>query len=57
MAQYYPAWHAKELDGMNRRLTPREYETVRDHLLELGFDAGFTQDLTSATEDYTPDFG
>ena len=56
MAQYYPVHRAAELAGMDRRLTAREYEAACDHLAALGFAAGFTQDLSSASSDYTPDF-
>ncbi|UCG43838.1 MAG: radical SAM protein [candidate division WOR-3 bacterium] len=56
MAQYYPCHRARELDGMNRRLTAAEYERVRKSFLKLGFEEGHTQDLSSAKKDYTPDF-
>ncbi len=56
MAQYYPTYRAAELPGMNRRLTADEYREVKDHLLALGFSEGFTQELSAAGSDYTPDF-
>lgn len=56
MAQYYPAHRAAELPGMNRRLSAGEYEEVHSHLLELGFEEGFCQELSSARREYTPDF-
>jgi len=56
MAQYYPAYRASELPGMNRRLSPAEYEEVRTHMLKLGFEEGYCQELSSASKDYTPDF-
>jgi len=56
MAQYYPCHRAKELEGMDRRLTAQEYGRVKERLLELGFEDGFTQDLSSAIREYTPDF-
>jgi len=56
MAQYYPAYRAAELPGMDRRLRPSEYARVRDRFVELGFEEGFTQQLSSASPDYTPDF-
>jgi putative pyruvate formate lyase activating enzyme len=56
MAQYYPTYRAAELSGMGRRLRPSEYAEVRDHFVELGFEEGFTQQLSSASADYTPDF-
>ncbi len=56
MAQYYPAYRAAELPGLNRRLLPAEYEAVRDHFETLGFEHGFVQELESASRDYTPSF-
>jgi putative pyruvate formate lyase activating enzyme len=56
MAQYYPTHRAAELPGMDRRLSPAEYATVRDHFESLGFEQGFIQQLDSASRDYTPDF-
>ncbi len=56
MAQYYPCHRAGELEGMDRRLTAAEYGRVKQRFLELGFEQGFTQDLSSAKKEYTPDF-
>jgi putative pyruvate formate lyase activating enzyme len=56
MAQYYPTYRAQELEGMNRRLRPSEYETIRQFFIELGFEQGFCQELSSASGDFTPDF-
>jgi len=56
MSQYYPVHRASELPGMNRHLSPEEYEDVRHWFAELGFDEGFAQDHSSASRDYTPDF-
>lgn len=56
MAQYYPTYRANELEGMNRRLRPSEYQEVYRHFLELGFKQGYCQELSSASPDYTPDF-
>ena len=56
MAQYCPTHRAADLPGMNRRLRPDEYDEVREHFEELGFDDGFAQELSSASREYTPDF-
>jgi putative pyruvate formate lyase activating enzyme len=56
MAQYYPVHRAAELPGMNRRVSPEEYEDVRRWLEKLDLDEGFTQDHSSASRYYTPDF-
>lgn len=55
MAQYYPTHRASELPGFNRRLLPAEYEQVRERFISLGLE-GFTQELASASSDFTPDF-
>lgn len=56
MSQYTPEF---ALDcphkSLHRRLTHFEYESVAQHALALGFD-GFTQSLSSAVKDYTPQF-
>jgi putative pyruvate formate lyase activating enzyme len=56
MAQYYPTYRARELEGMNRRLRPSEYEAIRRYFIELGFKQGYCQELSAASEDFTPDF-
>ncbi len=56
MAQYYPIYRANELTELNRRLHPDEYEEVKECFLDLGFEQGFVQELSSATRNYTPDF-
>lgn len=56
MAQYYPAYQAETLPDINRRLRPSEYQEIRDYFLDLGFEDGFLQELSSASADYTPDF-
>jgi putative pyruvate formate lyase activating enzyme len=56
MAQYYPVHRAADLPGMNRRLSVDEYKEVLHQFEELGFE-GFAQEHSSASRDYTPDFG
>lgn len=56
MAQYHPCHRARELPGMDRTLTQSEYSEVKRHFVGLGFSTGFTQDLASASGEYTPDF-
>ncbi len=56
MGQYTPEFAMDTpYQNLHRRLTSFEYETVLDAANELGFD-GFSQDLSSATPDYTPKF-
>lgn len=56
MAQYYPAYKAEEHEILNRKLTQKEYDEVLSELYELGFEHGYTQELSAASPDYTPDF-
>ena len=44
------------LDELNRRLYPEEYEAVVDHLMDLGMEDGFVQELSSSDEKYIPSF-
>lgn len=56
MAQYLPFGDLRGLDELNRRLTQREYDMVVDHLISLGLEDGFVQELSSSDEKYIPDF-
>ncbi len=56
MAQYYPCHLAANYPEIDRRLTAREYDRVVDEVFRLGLDDGFIQELSSADENYTPDF-
>lgn len=53
MGQYIPLGKAEELPGLNRKITRREYDKVKQVLFELNLD-GFVQDLSSADEKYVP---
>lgn len=53
MCQYIPFGKAKEIPELNRKITRREYEKVKQKLFELNMD-GFVQDLSSADEKYIP---
>jgi putative pyruvate formate lyase activating enzyme len=55
MAQYYPAWKADMFPKINRGITPSEYAEVLSTLERLGFDNGFTQELSSS-DAWTPEF-
>ena len=55
MGQYIPMGRAEEYPEIKRRITKREYNKVLDIYEELGLD-GFVQELSSAKEDYVPDF-
>ena len=56
MSQYFPAGRAAEIKGLDRRVTEREYSRVADYMFALGFTRGYLQDVSSAKEEYVPDF-
>ena len=56
MAQYLPFGEAYGVDELGRRLTQEEYDKVADHLMEIGLDDGFIQELSSSDEKYIPKF-
>ena len=51
-----PFGDVQGLDALDRRLLPEEYEAVVDHLLALGLEDGFVQELSSSDEKYIPSF-
>lgn len=55
MCQYVPVNKAHDFPKINRTVTRREYDKVKSALFALGLD-GFTQDLTSASTDFIPDW-
>lgn len=55
MSQYTPFYKAKEIPGLNRRITTFEYRKALDAVYEAGLE-GFMQERSSAKEEYTPDF-
>lgn len=56
MAQYLPFGNVQGVDALDRRLTQEEYDDAVDHLLSLGLDDGFVQELSSSDECYIPKF-
>ena len=54
MRQYLPCNNVS-IPGLDRRLTPREYRRVRDHMLSLEMD-GFLQEAASADAAFVPVF-
>lgn len=56
MAQYLPFGDVKGVDALERRLLPEEYDAVVDHMLALGLEDGFVQELSSSDEKYIPEF-
>ena len=56
MSQYFPTCNVKTFPEINRRITQAEYDEVIEYFFEVGLKNGFCQELTSAIEDYVPDF-
>ena len=56
MSQYTPFGGVSSFPELQRRITEREYEKVVDYVLEQGFETVFTQEPSSAREDFIPDF-
>ena len=56
MSQYYPAYKACEMSGLNRGLSEKEHSEIIKYFESLGFDDGLVQDLESADASYTPEF-
>ncbi len=55
MGQYTPVYNARKYKEINRRLSTFEYKDVEKALENSGFD-GFVQQLSSASEDFIPQF-
>ena len=56
MSQYFPARTDALYPQLNRKLFKHEYQSVCDYFANVGLTNGFTQDVSSATVDYLPDF-
>lgn len=54
MSQYTPTESLPS--PFNRKITPREYSTAVEYAESIGFSNIYTQKLSSATFEYTPDF-
>ncbi|MBR5308117.1 MAG: radical SAM protein [Clostridia bacterium] len=56
MCQYFPTHRAKEFPELSRRVTTLEYSKVTDYAQRLGITHGYTQERSSAIEEYVPNF-
>ncbi len=56
MSQYTPPKTKLKFESLNRRLTEEEYEKAVDYMYLSGIEDGFLQELSSAKEEYTPEF-
>jgi putative pyruvate formate lyase activating enzyme len=56
MSQYTPCGGTDRFPELGRRLTRGEYDAARRYLDDSGIEDGFYQELSSAEEEYIPDF-
>lgn len=56
MGQYFPTPAVAEHPVLSRRITEKEYDEATDAFFSQGLVNGFSQELSSAVEDYVPDF-
>ncbi len=56
MGQYFPTDNVKNHPILSRRITQEEYDAVTDAFFDAGLKNGFSQELSSAIEEYVPDF-
>ncbi|UOO38432.1 radical SAM protein [Oscillospiraceae bacterium CM] len=56
MSQYTPISNLEKFPELLRRLTPEEYAAATSYLESSGIEDGFFQELSSAKEEYTPNF-
>ena len=56
MSQYTPFGRASDFPELSRRLTEEEYAAAVSYMEARGILDGFYQELSSAKEEYTPDF-
>lgn len=56
MAQYFPTHKANQYEDIDRKLTPKEYNKIKDYFYELDFKNGYLQELEDEEEKYVPEF-
>lgn len=56
MSQYTPCGDLSSLPELQRRLSREEHDSAMAHLEQSGIEDGFFQELSSAKEEYIPDF-
>lgn len=54
MAQYFPAYKAKEIDNLNRKLTKDEWKEIENYIEKLEIENGYIQELGEHEEEYVP---
>ena len=56
MSQYVPMGRAKTMADLDRTISRMEYDAVVSYMDLLGIEDGFTQEFSSAVEEYIPDW-
>ena len=56
MSQYIPIYKACEYPEINRKLSLEEYNQVINSAINIGITNIYTQELSSAVENYIPNF-
>lgn len=56
MNQYTPLAQVKDIEPLNRKVTPREYERVLEYAMEIGIEQGYIQEGETAKESFIPLF-
>ncbi len=56
MSQYTPYGDLGDTPELKRKITAREYEKVVSYAEGIGFETIYTQEISSASEDFIPDF-
>jgi len=56
MNQYTPLAQVKDIEPLNRKVTPREYARVLEYAMEIGIEQGYIQEGETAKESFIPLF-
>jgi len=56
MNQYLPCFKSCEYPEINRKVSPLEYKRVLNYAIKLGFKQIYSQDLSSSSEEFIPEF-
>jgi len=56
MSQYTPVSNVINHPTLSKKINPKHYETMVDYIMCKGLDNIFVQDISSASEDYIPEF-
>ena len=54
MMQYFPTYKAKEIEELNRKVKPSEFEEIKKYLEKLDIKNGYFQELGEHEEEYVP---